>query len=115
MQKYAKKSAQNLYDRIQRARVGRPLARVLNGLGIPQVGESTAIDLARWLATRVRPDDYPPADGDRVPDPWFAAVDAELRRVAAETPEALTEVEGIGPTVATAIARYFAEPATAVA
>jgi DNA ligase (NAD+) len=113
LDRFAKKSAQNLYDRIQRARVGRPLARVLNGLGIPQVGESTAIDLARWLATRVRPDDHPPADGDRVPDPWFAAVDAELRRVATEAPDELTEVEGIGPTVAAAIARYFAEPATA--
>ena len=28
----------------------RPLARVLNGLGIPQVGGQTAIDLAHWLA-----------------------------------------------------------------
>jgi DNA ligase (NAD+) len=113
LERFARKSAENLYGRIQRARVGRPLARVLNGLGIPQVGESTAVDLARWIATRVRPDDYPPADGDRVPDPWFAAVDAEIRRVAAEEPDALTEVEGIGPTVAAAVARFFTEPATA--
>ncbi len=40
---------------IERARVGRPFARVLNSLGIPQVGEATAIDLARWLAGRVPP------------------------------------------------------------
>ena len=48
---------------------------------MPQVGEQTAIDLATWLAERVRPDAYPPPDGDVVPDPWFAAVEAELRRI----------------------------------
>ncbi|HEX6867790.1 MAG TPA: BRCT domain-containing protein, partial [Candidatus Limnocylindrales bacterium] len=112
LERFARKSAENLHGRIGRARVGRPLARILNGLGIPQVGESTAIDLARWLAARVRPDDYPPADGDRVPDPWFAAVDVELRRVASAAPEELTEVEGIGPTVAAAVAGYFSDPAT---
>ena len=112
LERFARKSAENLHARIARARVGRPLARVLNGLGMPQVGESTAIDLARWLATRVRPEDYPPASGEAVPDPWFAAVDAELRRIATEEPEALTEVEGIGPLVAAAIGRYFADPAT---
>jgi DNA ligase (NAD+) len=113
LERYARKSAENLHGRIERARVGRPLARVLNGLGIPQVGESTAIDLARWLAARIPPDAYPPASGDAVPDPWFAAVDVELRRIAAEAPDELTEVEGIGPTVAAAIGRYFADPATA--
>ncbi len=113
LERFARKSAENLHGRIQRARVGRPLARVLNGLGIPQVGESTAIDLARWIATRVRPEDHPGPDGERVPDPWFAAVDVELRRVAAEAPELLTEVEGIGPTVAAAVASYFTDPATA--
>ncbi len=112
LERFARKSAENLHGRIERARVGRPLARVLNGLGIPQVGESTAIDLARWLAVRVPPADYPAADGAVVPDPWFAAVDAELRRIALEEPETLTEVEGIGPLVAAAIGRYFADPAT---
>jgi DNA ligase (NAD+) len=115
LERFARKSAENLHGRIQRARVGRPLARVLNSLGIPQVGESTAIDLARWLATRVRPDDYPEPDPrpEAGPDPWFAAVEAELRRVASEEPDALTEVEGIGPLVAAAIGRYFSDPATA--
>ena len=103
LERFARKSAENLHGRIARARVGRPLARVLNGLGMPQVGESTAIDLARWLATRIRPEDYPPASGDAVPDPWFAAVDAELRRIATDEPETLTEVEGIGPLVAASI------------
>ena len=114
LDRFAHKSAENLHDRIERARVGRPLARVLNGLGIPQVGESTAIDLARWLATRVRPDAYPGPDPrpDAGPDPWFAVVEAELRRVATEAPDMLTEVEGIGPLVAAAVGRYFADPAT---
>ena len=63
------KSAENLAAAIERARVGRPFARVLNSLGIPQVGEATAIDLARWLAGRVPPDDYPAPAADAVPDP----------------------------------------------
>ena len=64
LDRFARKSAENLHGRIARARVGRPLARVLNGLGMPQVGEQTAIDLATWLAERIRPDAYPPPDGD---------------------------------------------------
>ena len=113
LERFARKSAENLHGRIQRARVGRPLARVLNGLGMPQVGESTAIDLARWLATRTRPDDYPPPSGEAVPDRWFAAVAADLKQVATTSADTLTEVEGIGPLVAAAIGRYFADPATA--
>jgi len=85
---------------------------VLNGLGMPQVGEQTAIDLAIWLAGRVRPDAFAPADGDIVPDPWFAAVEAELRRIATEEPTTLTEVPGIGPTVAAALERWFTDEAT---
>jgi len=113
LERFARKSAENLHGRIQRARVGRPLARVLNSLGMPQVGESTAIDLARWLAARTRPDDYPPRAGGATPDPWFAAVARDLRSVATSTPETLTEVEGIGPLVAAAIGRFFADPTTA--
>ncbi len=112
LDRFARKSAENLHARIARARVGRPLARVLNGLGMPQVGEQTAIDLATWLAGRVRPDDYPPADGDVVPDPWFAAAEAELRRIGTDEPDTFTEVPGIGPTVAAALGRWFADEAT---
>jgi DNA ligase (NAD+) len=112
LDRFARKSAENLHGRIARARVGRPLARVLNGLGMPQVGEQTAIDLSMWLAERVRPDGYPPADGDVVPDPWFVAVEAELRRIGVEEPDRFTEVPGIGPTVAAALGRWFADEAT---
>ena len=112
LERFAKKSAENLAGRIARARVGRPLARVLNGLGMPQVGEQTAIDLATWLAGRVRPDAYPSAGGDVAPDPWFAAVEAELRRLATDEPDVLTEVSGIGPTVATALHHWFTDEAT---
>jgi DNA ligase (NAD+) len=112
LERFARKSAENLAGRIARARVGRPLARVLNGLGMPQVGEQTAIDLANWLAERIRPDAFPPPDGEVVPDPWFAAVEAELRRIGTEAPETFTEVPGIGPTVAAALGRWFADEAT---
>jgi DNA ligase (NAD+) len=112
LERFAKKSAENLAGRIARARVGRPLARVLNGLGMPQVGEQTAIDLATWLAGRVRPDAYPPSDRDIVPDPWFAAIEAELRRLAVDEPDTLTEVPGIGPTVAAALNHWFLDEAT---
>jgi DNA ligase (NAD+) len=112
LDRFARKSAENLAAAIERARVGRPFARVLNSLGIPQVGEATAIDLAGWLAGRVPPDAFPPAAPAAVPDPWFAAAEAELRRVAADEPDALTEVIGIGPTVAAAIARWFTDEAT---
>ena len=112
LERFARKSAENLFASIQRARVGRPLAKVLNALGIPQVGESTAVDLARWLARRVRPDAYPPAGGSEVPDPWFASVEAELRRIALEEPEALQEVSGIGPSVSAAMQDWFSDEAT---
>ena len=114
LERFARKSAENLAAAIERARTGRPLARVINSLGIPQVGESTAVDLARWLARRVRPDAFPPPapDPDAVPDPWFAAVEAELRRVALEDPDAFREVSGIGPTVAAAVRAWFEDPAT---
>ncbi len=113
LDRFARRSAENLAGRIARARVGRPLARVLNGLGMPQVGEQTAIDLATWLAGRVPSvDDLPASDGTTLPDPWFEAVEADLRRTAVDDPDALTEVPGIGPTVAAALQRWFTDEAT---
>ena len=51
LDRFARKSAENLYASIQKAR-RRPLERVIAALGIPQVGWTTAIELAHWLAAR---------------------------------------------------------------
>ncbi|MFP5343987.1 MAG: NAD-dependent DNA ligase LigA [Candidatus Limnocylindria bacterium] len=101
LDRFARKSAENLVAAIERSR-RRPLARVLNALGIPQVGEQTAIDLARWIAREV-------PDG---PD-WLRRVGAFLRATALEGPDRFVEVEGVGPLVAASIAGYFADPETA--
>jgi DNA ligase (NAD+) len=101
LDRYARKSAENLYAAIQRSR-RRPLGRVLNALGIPQVGWTTAIDLARWLTMEVEPG----------PD-WLARLSDHLRTVARDEPERFEEVEGVGPTVAASLARYFTDEATA--
>ena len=72
LDRFARKSAENLHASIQRSKT-RPLGRVLNGLGIPQVGETTAIDLARWVTRQVPPE---PRAG------WLARIGAFLRDVA---------------------------------
>jgi DNA ligase (NAD+) len=102
LDRFGQKSADNLYAAIGRAR-RRPLARILNGLGIPQVGESTAIDLARWLTAQL-------PNGAATPDA-LTAVAALLRSIATEQPERFAEVPGIGPTVAASLAAYFGGPA----
>jgi DNA ligase (NAD+) len=101
LDRFARKSAENLYNAIQRSRT-RPLARVINALGIPQVGETTAIDLARWLTAHVAPG---PA--------WLARLSTFLRAVAREAPARFEEVEGVGPTVSASLARWFADETTA--
>jgi DNA ligase (NAD+) len=102
LDRFARKSAENLKTSIEKSR-RRPLARVLNGLGIPQVGEQTAIDLAGWIASRW------PAEGTDAGE-WTALVARSLPGVTAEE---LQEVPGIGPVVAKAVAGYFADPETA--
>jgi DNA ligase (NAD+) len=102
LERFGRKSAENLKASIEKSR-RRPMARVLNSLGIPQVGESTAIDLANWIVSRW------PSEGLRAAE-WFGAVARELPGVTADE---LREVPGIGPVVAAAIARYFAAPETA--
>jgi DNA ligase (NAD+) len=100
LDRFARRSAENLYAAIQRSR-RRPLARVLNGLGIPQVGETTAIDLARWVTLQV-----PPGDG------WLMRVASFLRQVATDDPERFAEIEGVGPTVSASMAAWFADDTT---
>jgi DNA ligase (NAD+) len=102
LDRFARKSAENLKRSIERSH-RRPLARVLNSLGIPQVGEQTAIDLAGWIAERW------PAEG-MDPGEWTALVARSLPTV---TPEEFQEVPGIGAVVAGSIARYFGTPETA--
>jgi DNA ligase (NAD+) len=100
LERFGRKSAENLHTAIQRSK-NRPLSRVINGLGIPQVGETTAIDLARWITTQV-----PPGDG------WLPRIGAFLREVAQEDPERFAEIEGVGPTVSQSLASWFADDAT---
>ncbi len=118
LDRFARKSAENLYAAIHRGR-RRPLARILNALGIPQVGEQTAIDLTNWLLRRLPPaPDEPmgePGDGaaDSAGHGWTWRLAEELRRLAVESPEAFSEVAGIGPTVGASVAGYFSDPLTA--
>ena len=103
LERFARKSAENLKASIERSR-RRPLARVLNALGIPQVGEQTAIDLAAWIGER-----WPRQEGESEGE-WFRRV----ARALPDTPaEEFQEVPGIGGVVAASIAAYFCNPATA--
>ena len=102
LERFGRKSAENLKASIERSR-RRPLARVLGSLGIPQVGESTAIDLAGWIVGRWPAEGVDPAE-------WTALVARSLPGVTAEE---LMEVPGIGPVVAAAVAGYFDAPETA--
>jgi DNA ligase (NAD+) len=94
LDRFAEKSATNIVERIEGAR-RRPLARMINALGIPNVGESTAEDLANWLTTRVGT------------APTFGEVLAVLRGASTED---LQTIEGIGEVVARGIGEFFARP-----
>ncbi len=93
LERFGRKSAENLHEAIGRSR-RRPLARVLNGLGIPQVGGQTATDLAQWLVERV-------PDG---PEPWLERAATALEGC---TGADFEQVYGVGPTVAASLAAYF--------
>jgi DNA ligase (NAD+) len=97
LDRFARKSAENLYANIQKAK-RRPLERIIASLGIPQVGWTTAIELAHWLAAEV------PAGDD-----WLVRAATHLQTVAGQAPERFQEIEGIGPTVSEALATWFAE------
>jgi DNA ligase (NAD+) len=83
LERMAEKSAQNLLDAIERSR-RRPLDRLINGLGIRHVGESTA----RALALR------------------FRTIDA----LSGASEDDLRAVRDIGDEVARSIREYFDEP-----
>ena len=94
LDRFAEKSASNIYDRIQAAR-RRPLARVINALGMPHVGWTTSEDLARWIAPRLGP------------TPVFA--DA-LRVLRDATADELQAIPGVGAIVAKSIAEHVHDP-----
>ncbi|HUQ78941.1 MAG TPA: NAD-dependent DNA ligase LigA [Patescibacteria group bacterium] len=96
LDRFGRKSAENLHASIRKSRT-RPLERMIAGLGIPQVGFTTAIEMAAWLAAEV------PAGDD-----WLRRAAALLERVATEEPERFAEIAGIGPTVSAALAAWFA-------
>jgi DNA ligase (NAD+) len=96
LERFGRKSAENLHAAIRRSR-RRPLERIIAALGIPQVGWTTAIELAQWLAAEV------PAGDD-----WLRRASAHLALVAAEEPGRFEEIEGIGPIVARSLAAWFA-------
>ena len=101
LDRFARKSAENLHGAIERSR-HRPLERIIAGLGIPQVGYTTALELGRWLASEVPP-------GDR----WLSRVSEYLTSTARDAPELFEAVEGVGPTVSASLARFFTDEATA--
>ncbi|HEY6014603.1 MAG TPA: NAD-dependent DNA ligase LigA, partial [Candidatus Limnocylindrales bacterium] len=106
LDRFAHKSAENLHAAIQKSR-RRPLERIIAALGIPQVGWTTAIELAAWLATEL-----PHADGEPMTGrgSWFSRAAQFLADTAREHPERFEEVTGIGPTVAGSLAEYFGGP-----
>ena len=93
LDRFAEKSATNIYDRIQSAK-RRPLNRIINALGIAQVGWSTSEDLAEWVASKL------PADAS------LAQVFEVLRSATAED---LQAIEGVGAKVADAIRAYVSD------
>ncbi|HEX2858887.1 MAG TPA: NAD-dependent DNA ligase LigA [Alphaproteobacteria bacterium] len=87
---YGEKSVSNLLAAIEKAK-NPTLPRFIIALGIPNVGEATANDLARHFKT------------------WQAFSAALAQPDAAEV---LTNIEGIGPVVAQSIISHASEPHT---
>ncbi|MBI2777843.1 MAG: NAD-dependent DNA ligase LigA [Chloroflexi bacterium] len=104
LDRFARKSAENLHTAIRKAR-RRSLERLIAALGIPQVGGTTAIELARWLAAEV-PGNGGSA-GELVGSDWLRRAAAHLARVATDESARFEEVEGVGPTVSAALAAWF--------
>ena len=108
LDRFGRKSAENLHGRIQRlASADRSRGSSTGSASRRSASRPRSTSRAGWrLGSR-------PTTTRRLGDgrarPWFAAVEAELRRVATESPRP-SEVDGIGPTVATASAAYFAGP-----
>jgi DNA ligase (NAD+) len=98
LERFGRKSAENLHANIQKAK-HRPLERIIASLGIPQVGWTTAIELAPWLAAELP--DVLPGRG------WLTGAGDRLAEIATSSPERFEEIEGVGPTVSAALATWF--------
>jgi len=83
LERMAEKSAQNIVDALEKSKT-TTLARFLFGLGIRQIGETTAKDLARHFGS------------------LDALMDASV--------EQLLQVRDVGPIVAQSIHTFFAQP-----
>ena len=94
LDRYAEKSATNLYEQIQAART-RPLGRVLYALGIRHVGDSTADDVARWLAGRL---------------PAGSSMGDVVEALRSATVEELQSIDGVGAVVAGSLRDFFSRP-----
>jgi DNA ligase (NAD+) len=83
LERMAEKSAQNIVDELEKSKTP-PLARFVYALGIRNVGEATARDLARHFG--------------------------KLDELMAADAEALQQVADVGPIVAESIVQFFSEP-----
>lgn len=80
---FAEVSAKKAVEALKRASKSVPLARVLTGLGIPNVGEETAYDIAQHFGT--------------------------MQKVRSASKEKFMEVDGIGGVVADSLVAWFAD------
>ena len=105
LERMGEKSAQNLKDGIEKSKT-TTLARFLYALGIPDVGETTAADLARHFR-----------DLDTLEEVAVAYEKQRVKHASLEPKEAekllkeleLRKMEGIGPVVAEQIGAFFAQ------
>jgi len=93
LDRFAEKSAANIFDRIQAAK-RRPLGRIINALGIAQVGWTTSEDLALWLASRLPPD---------------ASLARTFEALRSAGVDELQTIDGVGEKVADAIRAFLGD------
>jgi len=98
LDRMGEKSALNLVEAIEKAKT-TTFGRFLFALGIPQVGETTARDLARHFGTLEA----------LITTAEASAASAHAEKAKDRCPQ-LQEVPDVGPTVAAHIAHFFSEP-----
>jgi DNA ligase (NAD+) len=106
LERMGEKSAQNLFDGIQRSR-SVELSRFIFALGIPGVGEEVAKILARHFGTldAFLKADWPKAAADKEA---IRKQNAQLKKRG--EPLAAVPLEGIGPELMESIAKFVNEP-----